>query len=110
MQGAIDKNPGNTQQMPTKTEQLRAMLTSPDLEFLMEAHNGLSAKIVEETGFKGIWASGLSMSAALGVRDNNEASWTQIMDVLEFMADATSIPILVDGDKVGVTSTTCAAP
>ena len=38
------------------------------------------------------------MSAALGVRDSNEASWTQVMDVLEFMADATSIPILVDGD------------
>jgi 2-methylisocitrate lyase-like PEP mutase family enzyme len=29
----------------------------------MEAHNGLSAKIVEETGFSGIWASGLSISA-----------------------------------------------
>lgn len=29
----------------------------------MEAHNGLSAGIVEETGFKGIWASGLSISA-----------------------------------------------
>lgn len=36
----------------------------------MEAHNALSAKIVEETGFKGIWASGLSMSVAQGVRDN----------------------------------------
>ena len=64
----------------------------------MEAHDGLSAKIVEEAGFDGIWASGLTMSAALGVRDSNEASWTQILDVLEFMADATSIPILVDGD------------
>jgi phosphoenolpyruvate phosphomutase len=29
----------------------------------MEAHNGLSGLIVEEAGFKGIWASGLSMSA-----------------------------------------------
>jgi phosphoenolpyruvate phosphomutase len=64
----------------------------------MEAHDGLSAKIVEEAGFKGIWASGLCMSAALGVRDNNEASWTQILEVLEFMSDATSIPILVDAD------------
>ena len=42
----------------------------------MEAHNGLSAKIVEETGFDGIWGSGLSISAALGVRDCNEASWS----------------------------------
>jgi phosphoenolpyruvate phosphomutase len=82
----------------SKFRQLRDMLNSPELEFIMEAHNGLSAKIVEETGFKGIWASGLSMSAALGVRDNNEASWTQVLEVLEFMGDATQIPILVDGD------------
>lgn len=71
---------------------------SKNTEFVMEAHNGLSAKIVEEAGFKAIWASGLCMSAALGVRDNNEASWTQILEVLEFMSDATSLPILVDAD------------
>jgi phosphoenolpyruvate phosphomutase len=64
----------------------------------MEAHSGLSSKIVQEAGFEGIWASGLSISAALGVRDNNEASWTQILEVLEFMVDAVDIPILVDGD------------
>jgi len=82
----------------SKAARFRAELDSPGLSFLMEAHNGLSAKIVEEAGFTGIWASGLSISAALGVRDNNEASWTQVLEVLEFMADATSIPILVDGD------------
>ena len=81
-----------------KTTRFREMLTSPETSFIMEAHNGLSAKIVEETGFEGVWASGLSMSAALGVRDSNEASWTQVLEVLEFMADATSIPILVDAD------------
>jgi phosphoenolpyruvate phosphomutase len=64
----------------------------------MEAHNGLSARIVREAGFKGIWASGLSISAQFGVRDNNEASWTQVVDMLEFMADASDLPILLDGD------------
>ncbi len=82
----------------TKFALFRELLRSPELSFLIEAHNALSAKIVEEAGFAGIWASGLTMSAALGVRDNNEASWTQILEVLEFMADATTIPILVDGD------------
>lgn len=77
---------------------LRRMLTSPDVEFLMEAHNGLSARIAEEAGFSGIWGSGLAISAALGVRDSNEASWTQVLDVVEFMADATTVPILLDGD------------
>src|SRR6266487_1188198 len=81
-----------------KTAQLRALIESDELEFVMEAHNGLAARIVEEAGFKGIWGSGLSMSAAMGVRDNNEASWTQVLEALEFMSDATTIPILLDGD------------
>ena len=82
----------------TKAQLLKSELQSKKLSFFMEAHNGISAKIVEQAGFKGIWASGLSISAALGVRDNNEASWTQILEVLEFMSDATNVPILVDGD------------
>jgi phosphoenolpyruvate phosphomutase len=82
----------------SRTAKFRALLTSPELAFIMEAHSGLSAKIVEEAGFQGVWASGLSISAMLGLRDNNEASWTQVLDVLEFMADATTLPILVDGD------------
>lgn len=84
--------------MIKKTTQFKQMLHSNQTEFIMEAHNGMSAKIVQETGFKGIWGSGLSISAALGVRDNNEASWTQVLEVLEFMSDATSIPILLDAD------------
>jgi phosphoenolpyruvate phosphomutase len=82
----------------SRSAKLRQMLHSAELEFLMEAHNGLSARIVREAGFKGIWASGLSISAQFGVRDNNEASWTQVVDMLEFMADASDLPILLDGD------------
>jgi phosphoenolpyruvate phosphomutase len=81
-----------------KTKKLKEIITSKGLRFLMEAHNGLSAKIVEEAGFEGIWGSGLSISAAMGVRDNNEATWTQVLEVVEFMSDRTTIPILLDGD------------
>jgi phosphoenolpyruvate phosphomutase len=81
-----------------KTARFRQMLESDQLEFLLEAHNGLSARIGEDAGFGGLWASGLCLSAQFGVRDNNEASWTQILEMLEFMADATSVPILLDGD------------
>ncbi len=82
----------------SKSLRLRRLLDSPRLESLMEAHNGMSARIVEEAGFAGIWASGLTLSAQFGVRDNNEASWTQVVEMLEFMADVTDIPILLDGD------------
>ncbi|MBA2486704.1 MAG: phosphoenolpyruvate mutase [Nitrospira sp.] len=88
----------NSRPVHTKARQFRNLLLSEQLEFICEAHNGLSAKIVEEAGFLGIWASGLSISAQFGVRDNNEASWTQVLEDLEFMSDATRIPILLDGD------------
>jgi len=81
-----------------KAKKLRQMLIPGKPGLIMEAHNGLSAKIVENTGFKGIWGSGLSISASLGVRDANEASWTQVVEVIEFMNEASSIPILLDGD------------
>lgn len=77
---------------------LRGLIYSDELAFLMEAHDGLSAAVAERAGFKALWASGLSISSSLGYRDANEASWTEIVDVVERMADAANIPILVDGD------------
>lgn len=85
--------------LPSKSQVFRNILFSPELAFIMEAHNALSARIVEKAGFCGIWASGLSISSALGLRDANEASWTQVVDIVEQMTDATQIPILVDGDS-----------
>jgi phosphoenolpyruvate phosphomutase len=84
--------------MDRRASRLRTLIESPELTFLMEAHNGLSARVVEEAGFAGIWASGLTMSASHAIRDCNEASWTQVLADVEFMADATALPILVDGD------------
>ena len=65
MCGKADHNWDSQAEAPSKAARLRAMLTSPELEFLMEARNGLSAKIVEEAGFKGIWVSSLPKSSML---------------------------------------------
>ena len=81
------------------SKKLRDLINSKSLEFIMEAHNGISAKIVEESGFKAIWASGLCLAGSLGLRDDNEASWSQVTDMLEYMVKSVKIPILVDGDS-----------
>ena len=83
----------------SRGRRLHALLRAPELNFLMEAHDALSAAIVQRAGFEGLWASGLSIASSLGFRDANEASWTQVVDVVEHMADATAVPILVDGDS-----------
>jgi phosphoenolpyruvate phosphomutase len=87
-----------TDPSPTRTAVFRRLLTRPELAFVMEAHDGMSARIAQEAGFEALWASGLSISASMGVRDANEASWTQVLEHVEFMADATTIPIIVDAD------------
>lgn len=80
-------------------KQLSNIINSPRLSFAMESHNALSAKIVESAGFEVIWASGLSISATMGLADRNEASWTQVLDIIELMADHVNIPILMDADS-----------
>ncbi|MGY8683208.1 phosphoenolpyruvate mutase [Bradyrhizobium sp. UFLA05-153] len=83
----------------SSVETLRAQVCSNnELSFLMEAHDGLSGAIAKHAGFKGLWASGLSIACSLGYRDANEASWSQVVDVVERIVDSTELPVLVDGD------------
>ncbi|XTZ39231.1 isocitrate lyase/phosphoenolpyruvate mutase family protein [Salmonella enterica] len=78
---------------------LKKELIAPEQFCIMEAHDGLSARLAEEAGFKAVWASGLSISTAMALRDCNEATWSQMLDHVEFMVDAVNVPILVDGDS-----------
>src|SRR3569833_4355578 len=80
------------------TSSLREQICfSRELSFLMEAHDGLSGAIAEQAGFRGVWASGLSISCALGYCDVNEVLWTQVVDAVERIVDSTELPVLVDG-------------
>lgn len=83
-----------------KRKDLREMINSKELSFVMEAHDGMSSKIVEEVGFKAIWASGLSVSTALGYRDNNELSFSQVADHCYYMSRCVNIPVIVDCDTM----------
>jgi phosphoenolpyruvate phosphomutase len=78
--------------------QLRELLAAAEPCQIMGAHDGLSATIATAEGFQALWASGLCISSSLGVRDSNEASWTQLLGVVEPMTEAVTVPVLVDGD------------
>ena len=54
--------------MTSRATKFRELLNSGKLEFLCEAHNGISAKIVEEAGFKVL---GLVESPILGAKGRN---------------------------------------
>lgn len=84
--------------MGTAAGGLRALLDDKALAFAIEAHDGLSARLAARTGFRAIWASGFSISTALGYRDRNEASPCQIVGCVERIVESGRLPVLVDGD------------
>ena len=84
--------------LESNSKKLRDLLESPRVEQILEAHNSLSATIVEEAGIPGLWASSLTLSCAAGLRDNSELTMTEVLDVLETMTARARIPILFDGD------------
>jgi phosphoenolpyruvate phosphomutase len=77
---------------------LKSKLAASDLVTLMSAHNPLSARLAEEAGFDGVWASGFELSAAYGVPDASLLSLTQHLDMTRAIIEQTTIPIVADID------------
>jgi phosphoenolpyruvate phosphomutase len=77
---------------------LKDKLAGSGLITLMSAHNPLSARLVEEAGFDGIWASGFELSAAYGVPDASLLSFSQHLDMTRAIIEQTTIPMVADID------------
>ena len=74
------------------------MLGSPSPIVLAGAHDALTARLVAEAGFDGVWASGFEMSASYGVPDASILTMTETLEASRHMADAVAIPVVVDAD------------
>ena len=82
----------------TKAARLRESLKSDHIIRVAGAHNGMSAKLVEEAEFEAIWASGLEISAAYGLPDTSIVTMTEFLEAAAQMEFVTSIPIIADCD------------
>ena len=78
---------------------LRELLTRPEPIVIAGAHNGLSAKLVQEAGFDGIWASGFEISASYGIPDANILTMADNLSFARQMVEATDIPVIADCDN-----------
>src|SRR6187401_1495267 len=79
-------------------QRLRDRLAGTDLLHIMAAHSPLSARLAEEAGFDGIWASGFELSALYGLADVSLISMTQHLDMMRAMAEQIELPIVADID------------
>lgn len=67
-------------------------------QVLVSAGDAITAKLVEQAGFDGIWVSGFEASARLGLADNGSITMTEMLNVAKPIVEAVSIPVWVDVD------------
>lgn len=82
-----------------KARLLRELLRRPGPVVLAGAHNGLSARLVEQAGFDAVWASGFEISASHAVPDANILTMAENLAVAKNINDSVTIPVVADGDN-----------
>ena len=83
---------------PSKSAALRRLLAAPSPIVLAGAHDALTARLVEEAGFEGVWASGFEISASFAVPDASILTMTEMLEASRRMAAAVGIPVIADCD------------
>jgi phosphoenolpyruvate phosphomutase len=83
----------------SQPEKIRALLQHKSYILAAGAHNGLSAKIVEEAGYDAIWASGLEIATSHCVPDANILTMSDVLYAVNQMVDVVNIPVIVDCDN-----------
>jgi len=65
---------------------------------LVGAHDGMSAKLIEEAGFEGLWSSGFTISCSHCLPDASILGKAEFLERATEMRKASSLPILIDMD------------
>jgi methylisocitrate lyase len=81
-----------------KRANLRAALASGKLLRFPGAFNPLSAKLIEEKGFEGVYVSGAVLAADLGLPDIGLTTLTEVAGRGKQIARMTNLPALIDAD------------
>lgn len=82
----------------TKRQLLRERLASGDLLQFPGAFNPLSAKLIQDKGFDGVYISGAVISADLGLPDIGLTTLTEVAMRAGQIARMTDLPAIVDAD------------
>ncbi len=85
--------------MNTPAETLRALLREPGILPMPGCHDALSARLIEEAGFRIGFMSGFAVSGArLALPDTGLISYGEMIDQGRNICEAVSIPMFGDGD------------
>lgn len=96
--GLFEPPPTEGLTMGSKGIVLREKMHERGLVHVMASHAPLAARLAEEAGFDGIWASGFELSALYGLPDVSLVTMTQHLDMTRAIAGQTNLPVVADVD------------
>lgn len=82
-----------------KGKKLRELLAAKEILVAPGAHDALTAKIIEKTGFSAVYMTGYGQAAShLGTPDVGLLTMTEMLARANNFASAVDIPVIADGD------------
>src|SRR5512135_2019757 len=82
-----------------KTTLFKKLVLDPEILILPGAYDGLSAKIIEQAGFRAVTFGGYATSASLLAKpDVSLLTLTEMVNQARYIAEAVDIPLFADGD------------
>ena len=81
-----------------KSTQLRKMLTSGETLVMPDAYDPISARIIENAGFKAVQCSGYSMSIAACYQSETDLNLIENVEATRRIVDSVQVPVMADGE------------
>ncbi|MCR1899434.1 isocitrate lyase/PEP mutase family protein [Irregularibacter muris] len=82
-----------------KSALLRQLLADKEILVAPGAHDALTARVIEKSGFKAVYMTGYGQAASvLGKPDIGLLSMTEMLDRARKFASAVEVPVIADGD------------
>lgn len=82
-----------------QTQKLRMLLASDDVLISPCAYDALSARAIQQAGFSLMGTTGFGLHGSiLGVPDNGQLSFKEMLDAVTNIVAATSLPVLADAE------------
>ena len=82
-----------------KSRNLKYLLKKKKNIVIVSAGDAITAKLIEEAEFDGIWVSGFEASARLGLVDNGSITMTEMLNMSKAIIEATALPVIADVDN-----------
>ncbi len=89
---------GRSDALASRAGKLRKLFEGEGVVRIVDAQDGITARLAELNGFEGVWAGSFGISASYAVPDASIVTMTQYLQAASAMNSAVSIPVIADCD------------